>query len=76
MHLASRQADEQRQDSLKQQKWEQMQQANMLAEDRAEDRRYLRRMQMEQKERDMEEAILKVKEQDLFPSILLGSKDD
>ena len=60
MHQSNRIAEEQREDAIKNLKWEQMLNANMEAEDKAEDRRFLRRMQMEQKERDMEEAIIKV----------------
>merc|ERR1711976_265669 len=55
----ARRAEEQREDSLKQLAWEQMQAANLASEDRAEDKRLIRRFQMEQKEREMEEAIMK-----------------
>ena len=58
--LANRQAEDARQESLKRLRWDQLQNANLDLEEKAEDRRFTRRMQIEQKERDMEEAILKV----------------
>ncbi len=57
---AGRRAEEQREDSVKRLAWEQMQMANLRSEDRAEDKRFLRRRMQEQKEREMEEALIKV----------------
>lgn len=56
----ARRSEEQREDSLKQLAWDQMQAANLSSEERAENKRYIRRYQMEKKEREMEEAITKV----------------
>ena len=54
-----RRAEETREDSLKTLAWEQMQMANLASEERAETKRFIRRYQIEQKERDMEESIQK-----------------
>ena len=54
----SRRREEQREDTLKSLARERMEQANMGSEDRVETKRFLRRMQQENKEREMEEAIL------------------
>ena len=56
----SRRREEQREDTLKSLARERMEQANMGSEDRVETKRFLRRMQQENKEREMEEAILNV----------------
>ena len=58
----SRRLEEQREDRLKSLAREQMERSNMASEDRVETKRYLRVMQQEQKELEMEEAILKVLE--------------
>lgn len=55
----SRQAEEGREDALKNLAWEKLQTANLSSEERSEDKRFIRRFQMEQKEREMEEAIMK-----------------
>jgi len=55
-----RQAEEQREDVLKRLAWEQLQTANMKSEERAEDKRFLRHMVQEQKERETLEAIERV----------------
>ena len=57
---SNRRREERRVDDLKGLAWDQMQNANLACETRAEDRRFIRRAQQEQKERDMEEAIMKV----------------
>ena len=52
--------EEKREDALKSLCWDQMQMANLQSEERADDRRIIRRMQIEKKEQEMEEAIVKV----------------
>jgi hypothetical protein len=56
-----RQAEEHREDSIKNLAWEQLQMANMQSEDRAENKRILRQMMQEQKEREMLETIERVR---------------
>ena len=56
----TRRQEEMREDRVKQLAHERRLEANMLGDDRVEDKRFIRRMQMEKKEREMEEAILKV----------------
>ncbi len=57
----TRRLEEQREDRLRLLAREKMERANMSSDDRVETKRYLRTMQQEQKEAEMEEAILKVK---------------
>lgn len=60
MRQTMRRQDELREDTLKRLSQEKLLEANMASEDRVEDKRFIRRLQTEQKEREMEEAILKV----------------
>ena len=60
MHEQSRRREEHREDTLKRLAHDQMMAANLASEDRVEDIRFLRRLQAEKKEREMEEAIIKV----------------
>ena len=55
-----RRAEQQREDSVKELTRAQMEISNMAGEERAEAKRLLRQMQLEQKERDMDERIRKV----------------
>ncbi|XP_055955731.1 meiosis-specific nuclear structural protein 1 [Patella vulgata] len=55
----SRRQEEMREDTLHRLSEEKMLTSNMNREERIDDKRFLRRQQLEQKEREMEEAILK-----------------
>lgn len=57
---STRRKEENREDALKSVARERMDLANMASEERVENRRMLRLMQLEQKEREMEEAIMRV----------------
>ena len=56
----SRAQEDARLDTQKQLVWDKIQAANAKSEERVENKRFLRQLQMEKKEREMEEAILKV----------------
>ena len=56
----SRAQEDARHDTQKQLMWDKIQAANARSEERVENKRFLRQLQMEEKERAMEEAILKV----------------
>ena len=56
----SRAQQDARLDTQKQLVWDKIQAANAKSEERVENKRFLRQLQMEKKEREMEEAILKV----------------
>ena len=56
----SRRREENREDTLKTLARDQMETSNILSEDRVEEKRFLRRLQQEQKEQDMYDAIIKV----------------
>lgn len=57
----SRAQEDARLDTQKQLVWDRIQVANARSEERVETKRFLRQLQQEEKERAMEEAILKVK---------------
>ena len=57
----SRRREENREDTLKTLARDQMETSNILSEDRVEEKRFLRRLQQEQKEQDMYDAIIKVR---------------
>ena len=57
----SRMQEEARLDTQKALVNDRIQVANMLSEERVENKRFLRQLQMEDRERQMEEAILKVR---------------
>ena len=52
--------EEARYDTQKQLVWDRIQAANAESQERVEHKRFFRQLQMEEKERAMEEAILKV----------------
>ena len=56
----SRAQEDARLDTQKQLVWDKIQAANAKSEERVENKRFLRQLQMEKKEKEMEEAILKV----------------
>ena len=56
----SRRREEHREDTLKSLARDQMESANILSEERVEDKRFIRALQQEQKEAEMQEAIIKV----------------
>lgn len=55
-----RRQEEVREDTLRQLGTQKLLEANMSNEERLSEKRYIRRMMMEQKEREMEDTILKV----------------
>ena len=52
--------DQRRGEDLKNLKWQELQSANLASEERSEAKRFIRRMQQEDREREMEEALTKV----------------
>ena len=56
----SRAQEDARHDTQKQLAWDRLQAANARSEERVESKRFLRQLQLAEKERAMEEAILKV----------------
>lgn len=56
----TRRKDDVREDHLKKLSQEKIFEANMASEERVENKRYLRRLQQEQREREIEESLQKV----------------
>ena len=69
----SRRVEENREDTLKLLAREQMERANMASDERVETKRFLRAQMKAEKEREMEEAILKVSLNLLKPSVNLNN---
>ena len=59
--------DQRRGEDLKSLKWQELQTANLASEERSEAKRFIRRMQQEDREREMEEAIMKVSQHSAEP---------
>ena len=59
--------DQRRGEDLKSLKWQELQTANLASEERSEAKRFIRRMQQEDREREMEEAIMKVSQHSAGP---------